>query len=165
MFSFRRYKSLFLMNNEKKRSLGPYGLGSCRSLSDYENFCGIKFSSRQISQDAKDGIPPSESSVSCDKNLLSEFKYCLDIPLSVLPKNDYDFFAIAFHDKEDKEICRLDASADEVASILGSLDPSASHLTIWREFQYKSIPHSWIFWPRSASSGYGERIQNNISQG
>tara|TARA_R110000824_G_scaffold65538_1_gene170590 strand:+ start:1493 stop:2731 length:1239 start_codon:yes stop_codon:yes gene_type:complete len=165
LFSFRRYRSLLLMDDKKDRGLGPYGLGSCRSLSDYENFCGIKFSSRQISQDAKDGVPPCRSSNLSAQNLLSEFKYCLDVPLSVLPENDYDFFAIAFHDKDDKEICRLDAAKAEVRSILTSADSSASHLTIWRQFEYSSVPDSWVFWPRSAASGYGDRIQHKIPQG
>ena len=43
---------------ENGLGLGPYGLGSERSLADYEAFAGVDFKYRRIGGDAKCGIPP-----------------------------------------------------------------------------------------------------------
>lgn len=159
--SFQRYKLLLGADSTPIQDLQPYGLGSKRSLQEYEKFSGIIFNTRKVHRDTISGTPLPLVRKDYKRNLTHFFKYCIDIHKGALPETDYDFFAVAFHDQDGKEICRLDASQPEINGLLNG-DPQDDFVRLWREFNSKVIPGSWVVWPRSLSKGHLDRITGDI---
>lgn len=160
-----RNRKLFGMDNEiNDIDFGKYGFGKIRSLTDYEKYAGIQFSTRSITQDVLDHKPPSLKNIgiSDDKfnlSLLSIFKHCIDIAYNQVPQTDYDFWAVAFKDKNGQDIYRQDADADEIKRMKNDPD---GYCKVWRSFETKEKPHSWLVWPHSISKGWADPITGNI---
>lgn len=157
-----RNRKLFGMDDEiQDIDFGKYGFGKVRSLRDYEKYSGLCFSKRAIQQRVMDHKPPPDPETSYlsdeefDNKLLSIFKHCIDIQYGQVPESDYDFWAVAFRDKEGKDIFRKDADSSEIASMKNDPD---GYCKIWREFQTKQKPHDWIVWPHSVSKGWADPI-------
>jgi hypothetical protein len=157
-----RNRKLFEMDGYKRDiDFGKYGFGKVRTLRDYEKYSGLSFSKRAIQQRVKDNKPPLDTETAdvsdedFDNSLLYIFKHCIDIQYGQVPEDDYDFWAVAFRDKEDKDIFRLDADANEISRLKN--DPDC-YCKVWREFQTKEKPHSWIVWPHSKSKGWSNPI-------
>jgi glycosyltransferase involved in cell wall biosynthesis len=160
-----RNRKLFGMDNEVNDiDFGSYGFGNVRSLKDYEKYAGMKFSNRAITQDVVDHkIPKLEnmnlSDEEFENSLLYVFKHCIDIGYQQVPENDYDFWAVAFKDKDGKDMYRKDADAEEIKRM--KQDPDG-YCKVWRSFDTKQKPHSWIVWPHSKSKGWADAITGNL---
>jgi hypothetical protein len=160
-----RNRKLFGMDNEiNDIDFGQYGFGNIRSLKDYEKYAGMKFSSRSITQDVVDHKPPKLENITIndddfEKSLLHIFKHCIDIGYHQVPENDYDFWAVAFKDKDGNDMYRQDADPDEISRIKNDPD---GYCKVWRSFETKIKPSSWIVWPHSISKGWADPIVGNI---
>lgn len=157
-----RNRKLFEMDGEKNDiDFGIYGFGNIRSLRDYEKYSGISFSKRAIQKRVKENKAPPDpettylSDKEFDASLLKIFKHCIDIQYGQVPENDYDFWAVAFKDKDGNDIYRLDADANEILSMKNDPD---GYCKVWREFQTDIKPHSWIVWPHSISKEWADPI-------
>jgi hypothetical protein len=144
---------------------GTYGFGTERTLQDYEKYSGLCFSKRAITkriQEHKCPPDPETSGLSYSefqKHLMSIFKHCIDIRYDQVPLDDYDFWAVAFKDKDGKDMYRKDADKNEIARL--KTDPD-KYCKIWREFQTDKKPSSWIVWPHSASKGWSDPITGKL---
>jgi hypothetical protein len=160
-----RNRKLFGIDNEiNDIDFGKYGFGSVRTLKEYEKYAGIKFSTRSITQDVLDHKPPSLSNITLtdqefEDSLLNVFKHCIDIGYHQVPENDYDVWAVAFKDKEGNEVYRKDCDKDEIERM--KKDPDG-YCKIWRSFETKEVPHSWLVWPHSISKGWADPITGII---
>ena len=149
-----RNRKLFGMDNEiNDIDFGKYGFGSVRTLRDYEKYSGLCFGNRSITQDVIDHIPPKLSNMSIsDEEFFSKlqpiFKHCIDIGYHQVPENDYDFWCVAFKDKDGNDIYRQDADEHEINNM--KKDPDG-YCKIWRTFNTLVKPNSWIVWPFSVS--------------
>lgn len=133
--------------------LGEYGLGKERSLQAYEKFAGIRFKDRRIQKyTLKNYPPPNPYQVDYDESFLGFYKHCIDIGYHLVPEKDYDFWVVAFLDKNGEDIERHDAPEREVNQMLNDKDRYAK---VWREFFYDREPVRWRVWPHSRSKGYG----------
>jgi hypothetical protein len=164
--SHKRNRKLFGMDNESQDiDFGEYGFGSVRTLKDYEKYSGLSFKNRAIQKRVKDNKAPPDpdttylSDEDFDKSLLSIFKHCIDIQYGQVPENDYDFWAVAFKDENGEELYRKDADKDEIIRMKNDPD---GYCKVWREFQTKKKPKSWIVWPHSISKGWSDLITGNL---
>ncbi len=154
-------RKLFEMDGEKRDiDFGKYGFGNVRTLKDYEKYSGLSFGKRAITQQVKDNKPPPDalqnsSDAEFDQGLLHIFKHCIDIQYSQVPENDYDFWAVAFHDEKDDTIYRRDADTNEINNFQNDPD---GYCKVWREFQTLTKPKYWVVWPHSISKGWCEKI-------
>ena len=161
-----RNRKLFGMDGEiKDIDFGRYGFGNIRSLSDYEKYAGMKFSSRSITQDVIDHKPPSLENIKIlnedfENQLQPIFKHCIDIAYDQVPENDYNVWAVAFKDIDGNEIFRQDEDVAEIERMKNDPD---GYCKIWRSFPTKQKPYSWLVWPHSISKGWAESITGNIS--
>lgn len=160
--SHLRNRKLFGMDGEYNDiDFGKYGFGNVRTLKDYEKYSGLSFKNRAIQQRVLDKKAPPDpltsnlSDEEFDSKLLHIFKHCIDIQYGQVPENDYDFWAVAFRDKNGKDIYRKDADKNEIESF--KHDPDG-YCKVWREFQTKEKPHDWIVWPHSLSKGWADPI-------
>jgi len=161
-----RNRKLFEMDGEKRDiDFGIYGFGDKRSLRDYEKYSGLSFSKRAIQKRVQDHYAPPDPETSnlsdeeFDSRLMSIFKHCIDVGYAQVPENDYDFWAVAFKDKEGNDIYRKDADKNEILSMKNDPD---GYCKVWREFQTQVKPSSWIVWPHSESKGWSDPITGNL---
>jgi hypothetical protein len=160
-----RNRKLFGMDGEVNDiDFGPYGFGSVRTLRDYERYAGLSFSRRAIQKhvlehksppDPLQNVPDEEF----DAGFLKIFKHCIDIAYHQVPENDYDFWAVAFKDKNGNDIYRKDADKDEIIRMKNDPD---GYCKVWREFQTDQNPSSWIVWPHSISKGWADPITGSL---
>jgi hypothetical protein len=120
--------------------------GTERTIRDYEKYAGLLFSKRAIQQETLDSF-------------LRIYKHCIDLNLSQVPEDDYDFWVVAFHNSKDETLHRQDATESEIKGYKQSQSPFAN---IWRTFNTPENPAYWVVWPHSKSKGWGERIVGNL---
>lgn len=159
-------RKLFEMDGEKRDiDFGKYGFGEVRSLNDYERYSGLCFKKRGITKRVQEHKAPPDPTTSdleyeeFQKHLMSIFKHCIDVQYSQVPENDYNFWAVAFKDKDGNDIYRQDADADEVLRMKNDPD---NYCKVWREFQTDVKPSSWLVWPHSVSKGWSDPITGNL---
>lgn len=160
-----RNRKLFGMDGEiNDIDFGKYGFGNVRSLSDYEKYAGMKFSTRSITQDVIDHKPPKLENIQLSdedftKKLLSIFKHCIDINYNQVPESDYDFWAVAFKDENGNDMYRKDADSEEIKRMKNDSD---GYCKVWRSFETSKKPSSWLVWPHSISKGWSDPIIGHI---
>ena len=152
-----RNRKLFGMDNEPQDvDFGIYGFGKERTLHDYEVYAGISFKDRAVQQYTLDHkIPPNPPVENWEKSLCRVFKHCIDITYDRVPEKDYDFWCVAFKDKDGKDLFRKDAVKEEIDSMFKDPD---KYCKIWREFTTETKPCSWIVWPHSISKAWCDPI-------
>jgi hypothetical protein len=142
-----------------RRALAPNYFGQQRSFQQYEQYAGLKFSTRQIHSEAlKRELPPIKGDY--ELGLTSKQKYCIDVWKQSLKEPDYDFFVVALLDEAGNDIYRKDCDKSEIATLFNN--PSDVFIHIWREYESIKPAHSWRVWPHSESKGWCERIEQKI---
>jgi len=138
--------------------------GTERTIRDYEKYAGLLFSKRAIQQETLDkSYPPNTYNFKTEEEWIDSFlriyKHCIDLNLSQVPEDDYDFWVVAFHNSKDETLHRQDATENEIRGYKQSQSPFAN---IWRTFNTPENPAYWVVWPHSKSKGWGERIVGNL---
>ena len=122
-----------------KETYGTYGLGDVRTVADWEQYAGVKFSDRSVKQDTLDGkLPP----VDPEQSFKRVFKHCIDINKSTL--QDINFVAVILQDNDGKELFRKDYTADEVTH-----HTNGQVVNLWIEANVTVQPAEWIVWPNN----------------
>jgi hypothetical protein len=157
-------RRLFGMDGELRATdFGIYGFGTERTLEEYEKYAGIRFKTRSVQQYTIDhNEPPNPlygTKEEYENSFLKIFKHCIDIGFHQVPEKDYDFWVVAFHDKENNTLHRRDAEPGEISHMM--IDPDG-YCKVWREFQTAEKPAYWVVWPHSKSKGWCERITGNL---
>lgn len=159
--SHLRNRKLFEMDGEKKDiEFGKYDFGKIRTLEDYQRYSGLHFKKRAIQRHTLENklAPNPNDNLTKDEynaSFLKVFKHCIDVGYSQVPEKDYDFWCVAFKDKEGKDVYRKDADKDEIARMMADPD---KYCKVWREFNCEEMPHSWIVWPHSVAKGWCDPI-------
>ena len=160
--SHARNRKLFQVDGQSKDiDFGIYDFGTTRTLRDYEKYSGLSFRNRSIQKRVIDNRAPPDPETSYlkdkefDASLLSIFKHCIDIQYGQVPEDDYEFWAVAFKNKEGVEIYRKDVDKNEIPGMKNDPD---GYCKVWREFQTESKPASWLVWPYSRSKGLADQI-------
>ena len=154
-----RNRVLFGME-EGQIDFGIYGFGNERTLKDYERYAGIEFKTRTVQQYTIDSqYPPNpkySSEQAWQESLIPVFTHCIDIAYKDVPEKDYEFWAIAIHDKEGNTLFRRDAQKDEIENYFKDPD---QYCKVWVNTQipYNKADH-WVVWPYSISKGWCNRL-------
>jgi hypothetical protein len=159
-------RRLFSMDGEvyNPEEFGIFGFGDERTLQDYEKYAGLLFNKRAVQQETLDKkYPPNtynyETEEEWKKSFASVFKHCIDLNFKSVPEKDYDFWVVAFHDKNDETLFRKDADKSEILNMMR--DPEG-YCKIWREFQTVNKPSYWVVWPHSESKGWCDKVTGNL---
>jgi hypothetical protein len=163
--SHARNRKLFSMDGEvyDPEFFGKFGLGTERTLDDYERYAGISFSKRGVLQHTLNKIDPPcpviEDEEEYQNSFTSPFKHCIDIHFDSVPHDDYDVWAVAFEDEDGNELHREDALPDEIKRLM--TDPDR-FCRLWRNFNTVTRPYKWIVWPHSKSDGWVNRMEGTL---
>jgi len=165
--SHKRNRILFGIDGEDQSQIdfGKYGLGTVRTLHQYEEYAGISFANRGVHQDTLDGKPPPNTIL---YTTADEWKKAFfrsnDIPILVHKselgdiEDDFDFFYVGVHDAQGTELYRKDLNRDDIQKYLQ---------TEWISYNLEfltdqKIPISYTFWTHSASKGWIKYIKKDI---
>ena len=162
----KKNRALFAIDAECRCGIefGPYDFGTERSLYQYEAYSGLRFRDRSIQQYTKDNNfapnPVMTSPLDYETSFLSIFKHCVDVYPHQVPLVDYDFWVVAFEDKDGKELYRQDADLNEINRMKS--DMGDGYYKVWREFSTQTKPAKWIVWPHSISQDWCERLEGYL---
>ena len=161
----KKNRALFAIDAECRCGIefNQYDFGTERTLQQYEAYAGIRFRDRSIQQYTKDNNfapnPVITSPLHYESSFLTIFKHCVDIGFDQIPLDDYDFFVVAFEDKDGNTIDRQDADINEIQRIKNDSD---GYGKIWREFSTTVKPTKWIVWPHSVSKDWCDKIEGTL---
>lgn len=120
-------------------TLGPHGLGSVRTVAEYETYAGLDFAGRQ---------PVHRDSPSV------RFRRLVALDLDAVPvRDDYDLWVFALLDADGTELFRRDLQDPELLARRARV----MNLDLTLEHQ----PVQYLLWPRSAD-GWGPRIIRDL---
>ena len=164
MESHLRNRKFFEMDGEKKDiDFGQFDLGSERSIEDYEEYSGVRMRTRSVQRHTLDlnhsPNPLNKSDKEYESSFLKIFKHCIDIGYDQVPLDDYDFWCVAFKDKNDQDVYRQDADSDEILNMKSDPD---GYCKLWRVFEVDAKPYSWLVWPHSKSKGWLDPIVGKL---
>lgn len=156
--SLARNRRLLNIDNERTdtEEFGEFGFGTQRTLEQYEEYAGIKFTTRGVQQYTLDNKEPPNPK---GEEYLRIFKHCINLTYDMVPYDDYTFWAVAFEDANGTEIYREDASAIEIQNMKNDPD---KYCKLWRRFHAVSKPTKWIVWPHSQANGWGPRFVGEL---
>ncbi|MGD9765892.1 MAG: GlcNAc-transferase family protein [Candidatus Binatia bacterium] len=140
-------------------AFGPYGLGTARSLRDWERYSGIHYGLRAVSDHALQNRLPPEPDAADEARWSDRYfrqqRFQVRLAPSEVPAGveDFDFWYVGAHSADDVELYRYDLQGAELAEFLRRDPPE-------QEFAFHSqrFLHSWTVWPHSASRGWLEKI-------
>ena len=142
-------------NCSDEEKYGQYGLGTTRTVADWEEYAGVRFADRSLQQSTIDGkLPPNNP----EDNWSRRFKHCIDIHQNDMPNEELNFITVALHDEDNNTLYRKDIEGDELAKLLSTEECC----NIWVEADVASKPTEWVVWPHSKENGWGQRYAGNL---
>ena len=155
-------RKLFGMDGEKQEGHnGKYGMGNVRTLRDYEKYSGLYFEKRSVQEyTLQKQYPPNPEIVGdneWEKSFSSTFTYDIKLDKNNFTENDYDFWAVIFHDENGQEVYRKDATENDIKYLL-----TTDEIILKREFLTYSKPKTWTVWAHSVSKEWLEKITGTI---
>lgn len=146
--------------------VGRYGVGTTRSVHDYEAYAGVSFGHRRVQDYTRAHLEPPNPAMdphwpenvrdrTIEMRLSSE-----QLPTAAL--EDPTFWYVGIHDTDGNEIYRRDADPAEIREVLATDGPEVA---LVREFESEAVPASWTVLPHSASQGWLSRITGQVQRG
>lgn len=153
----RGHQQLRRLLHEPGADLGPYSLGTERSLRDYELYIGINFKRRLVHPNARRQLPPITADASWeDKVKYYPTKKTITLDLSEVPiLDDYEFWYFGLHDESYVEIYRNDIK--DVDHLVKRQNTIEIDTVLDRE------PKTYTLWPVSKSKGWQTKIVRPVS--
>jgi Glycosyltransferase (GlcNAc) len=143
--------------------LDAFGLGSIRTIKEYEEYAGLSFRLRKAQDYTVRSEEPPNPRVEADW-AQQIFSWLIRIRLrNDFPADgwgDFSFWYIGVHDEYGSEIYRRDLSPEELAAL------SVQHpeIELVCELQSGSIPVSWTIWPVSRTRGWLGKIEGKLGE-
>ena len=137
--------------------VGPFGCGSARTFADYEAYAGLSFIHRAAQDATLQGLePPNPPLPATWPTDMRTWRVRIRLERANLPAaalNAPRLWYVGFHDGENVEIYREDASEDDARRLAQS---GSETIVIEREFRSARRPTSWTVWPVTADGEWLE---------
>lgn len=158
-----RNKVLRLLGGE---AVDGYGLGTERTIAEYEAYAGISFRRRRAQQYTMRGQPPPNPPAPPDwAESIYPWIAKFTVNPAELPEGSLDdalLWAAGVYDAEGIEIYRRDFDAAELQQ---QLHAGATEIHVVVEFASATPPASWAVWPVSRSRGWLAKIEGPLQDG
>ena len=152
-----RIRQLFGLESNG-HDLGPYTLGSKRSLKDYEAYAGIDFKKKSFQKYTKDNKPPPNPQVDdWDSSLMISFYHLVNINRSQLPGEDYKSILIAFDDQDGIGLHSKTIQGSELEKFKQGNDIHYEEM-----FLTDRKPSRMVAWAVNNNEQWAERIETNL---
>lgn len=139
--------------------VGPFACGTARTFAEYEAYAGLNFRRRVAQPAARQGLepPPAPAPLAASATPRPwDMRIVLkrgDLPDAALA--DPHFWYVGFHDENEAELHRADASGQELRNLIAGDEPE---IVIARRFVSARPPASWTVWPVSHSRGWLDKL-------
>jgi Glycosyltransferase (GlcNAc) len=164
----RKWQELDSYSKDKVRRLltgqpvDSYGLGTARSLEEYEAYAGISLKLRRA-QDytMRSEEPPNPKAASDWTGQIHTWMVRITVDRATLPAGallEPSFWYVGIRDEYETEIYRQDIPQSQLAT-LSSAEPT---VVLVCEFESGTIPASWIVWPVSDSLGWLNKVEGRL---
>jgi Glycosyltransferase (GlcNAc) len=142
-----------------------YGLGSERSLEEYEAYAGISLKLRKVQEYTVRWEEPPNPEVAPDwTGEIFTWMVRIILDKAKLPTRaleDPSFWYVGVRDEGGTEIYRQDIPQSQLAE-LPTAEPT---VVLVCEFESGTIPTSWIVWPVSDSLGWLAKLEGKLEDG
>ncbi len=157
-----RNKVLRLLRGEAVES---YGLGSERSIAEYEAYAGLSFRKQRVQHYTLRGMPPPNPPTPPDwTDSIYPWIAKFTLQPAELPEGSLDdplLWAASVYDADGVEVYRRDFSAVELKQLHGT-EPEI-HVVV--EFASGTAPVSWAVSPVSKSRGWLQKVSGAFKDG
>jgi hypothetical protein len=143
---------------------GPYGLGTARSLRDWEVYAGFHYGLRGISDHTFRNLPPPEAVEASDDarwraSFVREQRVTVRLQPDEVPPGveDFDFWYVGAHSIHEVELFRQDLHGAELREFLGRQPHEREYRVYSPQFA-----DSWTVWPHSISRGWLDKITRRV---
>lgn len=148
-----------LQTEDNGHDLGPYTLGTIRTLREYEKYAGIHFKKRAFQKWTMDNnfAPnpyPYNSEEEWEESFSKSFYHLVNIDRKQLPADDYNFILVAFDDKDGKPIHTKNIEGNNLKKFIKGDGP----IHYEEMFTVHEKPSRLVFWGHSPSRGWAERV-------
>ena len=138
--------------------LGDFGLGTKRTLADYEHYAGINFKLRLVQDYTRDDQPPPNPEIFTDddweKRCKKDYVAKIAVRRDKLPRlKDIDFWYVGLHNKAGTELVRQDMFPEAIKQAL-----HANPVRLELAYRAAEPASSWTIWPHSASQGWLRKV-------
>jgi Glycosyltransferase (GlcNAc) len=140
------------------------GLGSTRTLEEYERYAGISFRLRKV-QDytLRAEEPPNPEAPPDWAGAIYTWLVRITLDRASLPVGSFEdpsFWFVGIHDRDRNEIYRKDISPSELEAI----SADEAKISLICELQSGSIPSTWTVWPVSRSLGWLRKVEGSLTE-
>jgi hypothetical protein len=158
-----------ISKNKIKRMLAgepveSFGLGSVRTLEEYESYAGLSFRLRKA-QDytVRYEEPPNPTAPSDWAGEIYTWMVRITLERAALPEGaleDPVFWYVGIKSEDGTEIHRKDILKDQV----DTLPRDQPKLVLVLEFQSGTVPATWSVWPVSQSLGWLSKLEGRLAE-
>jgi len=146
------------------KSVADFGLGSIRTLAEYEAFAGIHFRLRKAQSYTLSGDePPNPNPPAHWPGENYPWIARVRIARAQLPAGSLDdptAWRLTLHDRQGQELYRQEFSPEELSAIA----PEQHEIALICEFYSGSIPTAWTLQPMSRSKGWLPAISGTLPE-
>ena len=156
-FTHKKVRSLLGVDGENEIKEEKYGLGTVRTLEDYEIYAGVRFKDRAITKATKNNVPPPGDK---QDTFYQEFKEAIGLHHSQFSDTDYDFCALIFEDEKGEQLHRKDLPGKLVNQKLKE-SKEGKEWVEWVTYTGPK-PNKIIIWPSSKANGWVDKREINL---
>ena len=147
------------------QSVDSFGLGTARTLADYEQYAGLSFASRKMQDYTRRSEEPPNPPAKADwqDHIYPWIVRILIDPARMSPAafRDQNFWYVTLQDEQQNEIYRHDFPAAELEPFTGS----ESRIALVCELESGIIPATWTVWPVSRTLGWLSKLHGKLEEG
>ncbi len=147
------------------KPVDSFGLGTVRSLADYERYAGLSFARRKMQDYTRrsDQPPNPPAAPDWEAQIYPWIVRILVDPSQLSPAafRDQHFWYVTLQDEHGNEIYRHDFPASELEPFTGT----ESRIALVCELESGIIPATWTVWPVSRSLGWLTKLHGKLEEG
>jgi len=149
-----RYRRQLGVDGTVREAFEPHGLGTQRSLREYERFAGVEFATRGVQRyTIANGFPPDPLQHAPEeewrRHLLTSYSAEISVDRARLDCGDCDMWRIFVYAEDGAELFREDYPRSRIDSVLAGQGGDQIQLCV--SFCAQRQPHAWMLWPHSTA--------------
>jgi hypothetical protein len=143
------------------RHEGSHGLGSDRTLDEFQAYAGLNFRLRRAHDNARRCVEPGPPLPSGWEETISRWRVHFTVDKTSLPPEAFtssDAWYVAIYDKEENALFEKNILAPEIEEF----SRSCGEIVVEQQFESGGEPESWAVCPHSRTSGWLEKLQGGL---
>jgi hypothetical protein len=158
----KRIRVLLGSEQDSSVDLTGYGLGTVRTVRDYEKYAGVNFKTRSVQKYTLDNQYPPNPHIQDDqlweKSFMESFYHLVTIYRHDFPRNNYKHILVAFDDDQGNSLNSKFITDYELQNFM----TNGNQIHYEEYFLTDKTPARVVFWGYTEEDGWVERIEHKI---